>query len=184
MNTNNEISGLLTQKPDSPVPQVGGKRRFSVIEKTGKSGKKFNKIKSEGEGYGQLYEIASVQKTDFVDAHGNVSFNVKLIAAENGSAPPPAPAPSKNGNGRSPETQARIERQHSQEMAIRALAIHEGKKPTMSEDQILLKLKQLTDHFQRDIGNILAAGLEKTLKDMDMRDQGLHGGVQDEEIPF
>lgn len=81
-----QIQGLLTQKPTSPVPQVGEKRRFSVQPKTGKSGKPWNKIKSEGEGYGEVYEVKTVEKTDFVDAHGNVSFNVGIVPI-NGAAP-------------------------------------------------------------------------------------------------
>ncbi len=73
-----KISGLLSQKPDSPVPHVGDKRRYSVEERVGKSGKPWTKVKNEGEGYGQLYEVTSVEKTNFTSAKGNVSFNIDL----------------------------------------------------------------------------------------------------------
>lgn len=84
-----EIHGLLTQKPTSPTPQAGDERRFSVEERVGKSGKAYTKLKGEGEGYGALYRIVKAQKTNHVDAHGNVSFNVDIMPMEQAA----------NGNG-------------------------------------------------------------------------------------
>lgn len=55
-----------------------------------------------------------------------------------------APAPF----GRSPETQARIERQHSQEMALRYFAIRGTE---LTSDMRPLRL--IIDWFQRDIGH-------------------------------
>lgn len=52
------------------------------------------------------------------------------------------------GFGRSPETQARIERQHSQEMALRYFAIRGTE---LTSDMRPLRL--VIDWFQRDIGH-------------------------------
>jgi hypothetical protein len=86
-----KINGLLTQKPTSPVPRVGEIKRYSLEQRVGKSGKPWTKVKAEGEGYGKPYEVVSVEKTDFVDSHGNVSFNVDLIELSgNGAQGEPA----------------------------------------------------------------------------------------------
>src|SRR5574338_868688 len=116
----NNTTGLLTQKPDSPAPQIGQQRRFTVMQKQGKSGRTYTKLKAEGEGYGQLYEVVSVEKTDFVDNYGNVSFSVgyKPVNGANGHAETAAPASRNGGYSRDPATQARIERQHSQHMTL------------------------------------------------------------------
>lgn len=62
----------------------------------------------------------------------------------------PAPAPRRNSSGggfggRSPETQARIERQHSQEMALRYFAMKGSALPGTTE------LREMISWFQRDI---------------------------------
>ena len=95
----NQIQGLLTQKPTSPVPEVGQTRRFSWEERKSKNGTDWIKIKSEGEGYGQPYEIKSVQKTNHTDSHGNVSYNVTIEPKVNG-------ATNGNGNRTQGETQS------------------------------------------------------------------------------
>lgn len=84
---NNKINGLLTQKPTSPVPHVGEAHRYSLTERISKAGKPWTKVKAEGEGYGKLYEVVSVEKTDFVDSHGNVSYNVDLIEVSGAAEP-------------------------------------------------------------------------------------------------
>lgn len=91
-----QINGLLTQKPDRPAPAAGESRRFSWEQRTGKSGKPWIKIKNEGKDYGSECQIVSAEKTDFSDAHGNVSFNVSFVPQDgagavggsNGSAAP------------------------------------------------------------------------------------------------
>ena len=93
-----QINGLLTQKPTSAEPQVGDVRRFSYQERKSKTGTPWIKIKGEGEGYGEPYEIKRVAKTDYIDQHGNVSFNLTIepIMVDPTSSEPPgydAPEP-------------------------------------------------------------------------------------------
>jgi hypothetical protein len=81
------INGLLTQKPTSPVPNCGEQHRYSIEQRTSqKTGKPWTKVKAEGEGYGKLYEVVGVEKTNFVDAHGNVSFNITLVELSGGDS--------------------------------------------------------------------------------------------------
>lgn len=71
------ISGLLIQKASSRPPEPGEERWFSWETKQGKSGKPYIKIKNDTEEYGgKLCSIIDAEKTDFVDKHGNVSYNV------------------------------------------------------------------------------------------------------------
>lgn len=72
-------------------------------------------------------------------------------AATNGNGhATPAPATGSGvvyANGRSPEVQARIERQHSQEMALRYFAIR-----GLATDDMEV-VSAMTDYFQSDIGS-------------------------------
>jgi hypothetical protein len=71
------INGLLSQKPDSKAPEPGEERWFTWAEMTSKKGKPWIKIKNSSQEYGgQLCQIVDCQKTNFLDAHGNVSFNI------------------------------------------------------------------------------------------------------------
>jgi hypothetical protein len=100
------IKGLLAQKPTSPVPHVGELHRYSLRERVGKiSGKPWTKVKAEGDGYGQLYEVVSVEKTDFVDAHGNVSFNIELVEQKQGGQPIEKTTSAVNAHQTAPATQ-------------------------------------------------------------------------------
>lgn len=74
---NTIINGLLIQKAASPPPEAGEERWFSWEQRQGKSGKPYIKIKNESKEYGgKLCTVIDAEKTDFVDSHGNVSFNV------------------------------------------------------------------------------------------------------------
>jgi hypothetical protein len=77
------INGLLIQKAGSKAPQPGEERWFSWEQRQGKSGKPYIKIKNDSQEYGgKLCSIVDAEKTDFVDAHGNVSYNVGFTPAE------------------------------------------------------------------------------------------------------
>ncbi len=136
------IAGLLTVKPGNE-PQEGDVKTFVIEQRTSKGGKPWTKIKSAGADFGGTpYRIISAEKTDFVDSHGNVSYNLQ-IEAVNGpqtSGNAPRTAPNSGGDDRS----NRIERQHSQSAAIAYFAI-EGKVPTTKE------LQEMTSWLQRDI---------------------------------
>lgn len=139
-----KVSGLLTQKPETAAPQVGARSRFTWSQQTAKSGKAWTKVKNAKNGEGSLCEVTSVRKTDHVDSYGNVSFNVEFeTIAEQGQ---PAGAPSQ-GDNRS----ARIERQHSQEMALRLVTLD----PDWANAKLdLKKLRWFIDWFQKDIGRM------------------------------
>ncbi len=73
------ISGLLSQKPTSPIPEPGQVKSFSWQQKTGKSGKPYIKVKNDDEEHGGAKcRILTVEQTDFVDSHGNISFNIEI----------------------------------------------------------------------------------------------------------
>jgi hypothetical protein len=180
----NQIEGLLTQKPSSPVPQVGETKRFSVIPRTSAGGKAWNKVKGEGEGYGQPYQIVSVKKTDFVDSHGNVSFNVTL-APQNGSAPAQAAVPASNGNGSNASSngnakdeywtrreardlagQKRQGRAHAQEMALRFMAMRgphkDGGLPTLED------VKKIAAWFENEVNMVEQDELAEQAEGVDL----------------
>ncbi len=72
------LNGLLTQKPGRD-PQQGEIKLFTIEHRKGKSGKPYIKIKNAtAEMGGQPYRILSAEKTDFVDQHGNISFNLEV----------------------------------------------------------------------------------------------------------
>lgn len=78
---NTIIEGLLSQKPGRD-PEVGQVKCFTVEQRTSKAGKPWTKVKnSTPDMGGQPYRILAVNKTDFVDAHKNVSFNVQIESA-------------------------------------------------------------------------------------------------------
>ena len=76
---NDKISGLLRQKGDSPVPQVGAHIRLKWEQKTGKSGRPWIKVNNAKQDEGQLCQINGINKTDQApDSYGNVSYNIEF----------------------------------------------------------------------------------------------------------
>jgi hypothetical protein len=149
------LNGLHSCKPGNE-PVVGQVKTFVVQQMTGKSGKPYTKIKSASvDAGGQPYTITKVSPTGHTDSYGNISFNLDIepAGAQEGTAPQSPPARQSNGGGtyggRSPETQERIERQHSQEMALRWFAMIGGI-PGDAKDYTA-KIRAMTDWFQRDI---------------------------------
>ncbi len=87
------ISGLHTCKKGNE-PKAGDVKTFVIEHKTGKSGKPYIKIKSAGADYGGTpHRIVSASQTDFVDAHGNLSFNLEVEAAGDSAESGPRQAP-------------------------------------------------------------------------------------------
>ena len=71
--------GLIIRNPDSPVFKVGDRHRFTVEEKTSESGKTWTKIRTAKDGEGVLYEVVSVQRTNWKgNDKGQISFNLEL----------------------------------------------------------------------------------------------------------
>jgi len=141
------IQGLLIQKPTTPVPQCGEIRRFNVLQKTSATGKQWNKIVNMQGDNGTPYEVVSVRKTDYKDDRGNISFNVELETE---------PSQLPQANPSSFDTRShRIERQHSQEMALRVLDMlgdMENKDLILSEKQKWIE--NWTNWFQLDLDHI------------------------------
>ncbi len=74
------INGLHSCKPGND-PVVGQVKSFVVQHMTSKKGKPYLKIKSvNAENGGTPYKIVSAEKTDFMDQHGNISFNLEIEA--------------------------------------------------------------------------------------------------------
>lgn len=84
----NAISGLVTQKPDSPEPKVGDIRRFSIEVRQKASGDgTWNKLKNEKDGYGSEYKVVKAdRKDDWVsEQHGTFHQYSLLIEPQNSS---------------------------------------------------------------------------------------------------
>ena len=140
-------SGLLTQKSDTPAPVVGDVKPYVVSQLTAKSGKPWTKIKFDAQN-GQLHKVLSVRKNDYQDQYGNVSYNLEIEPNESVLRHSNSTSNVKTPQGQSPnwdERSARIERQHSQEMALRYFAL-KNEVPTTEG------LREMTSWFQRDIG--------------------------------
>src|SRR5678816_1901168 len=92
---NETINGLLSQKPTSPPPVPGQVKTYTWTNKTSKTGKPWIKIKNDdAEHGGRPCKIISAEHTDFVDAHGNISFNMEIEPEQNYNyVPPPAGMP-------------------------------------------------------------------------------------------
>src|SRR5437868_13875516 len=72
------LNGLHSCKPGND-PIAGQVKTFTIDHRTSKTGKPWLKIKSAPPDQGgQPYRIVSAEKTDFVDNHGNVSYNVEI----------------------------------------------------------------------------------------------------------
>ncbi len=81
------INGLHSCKPGND-PVVGQVKLFVIENRKGKSGKPYIKIRSaNAKNGGMPHRILQVDKTDFVDQHGNISFNLEI---ESSSSPPSA----------------------------------------------------------------------------------------------
>ncbi len=83
--TTETINGLHSCKPGND-PVVGQIKLFVIENRKGKSGKPYIKIRSaNAENGGTPHRILGAEKTDFVDQHGNISFNLEVEAS---SSPP------------------------------------------------------------------------------------------------
>lgn len=150
------MNGLLTQKPGRE-PEIGQIKLFLIEARTSKAGKPWNKIRNATiDSGGTPYLIKSVKPTGFEDDHGNVSFNLDIEPAENG-APRTQAAPQRAGNGYSGDDRSnRIERQHSQSVAV-AYATLKGMNDITSD-----QLVALIDWFHRDVSRMPAAPASKS----------------------
>ncbi len=82
--TTETINGLHSCKPGND-PQIGQVKLFVIENRKGKSGKPYIKIRSaNAENGGTPHRILQADKTDFVDQHGNISFNLEI---ESSSSP-------------------------------------------------------------------------------------------------
>jgi hypothetical protein len=150
-----KISGLLSQKPDTPIPMVGQKKYFTWQPKRGKTGYPWIKINNANEDEGQLCEVLTVAKTNFVDAHGNLSFNLELQPLAE------AAQPTRNGSLSKDDYWERkleheiaktpqIMRMHSQAMALEILKLKVTLNELTVEDLTPNKLRSIADYFDND----------------------------------
>jgi hypothetical protein len=132
------IKGFHVCKPGN-APTVGQVKSFII------SGDRIKSKKAE-EG-GQNYTIVSVTPRDsYKDSYGNVGYDIEIEPAT-GQQSTQAPAQrAATGNGNDDRSN-RIERQHSQEMALRYFALSaNGQVPDTK------KLTEMISWFQRDVG--------------------------------
>ncbi len=114
---------------------------------------------------GQNYTITSaVQRASYSDSYGNVGYDIEIVPQlasipmqqSTQAAPQQAAAP-RQGDDRS----NRIERQHSQEMAIRWITLLTTLGVIPPEDvKTPKKLRETIDFFHRDVSRIPVATTE------------------------
>jgi hypothetical protein len=79
MSTITTFNGLLSLKPTSQKPRAGEQRYLSWENRISKNGKEWIKVKNRPVDMGgKLCEIINADQTDFVDAHGNIFFNIEF----------------------------------------------------------------------------------------------------------
>lgn len=121
------VSGLLTQKPDSPAPNNGEVKNFTVEQRPKKSGEgTWNKLKNEREGFGSAYKILkSEQLDDYTHPqHGTFhQFSLLLEPASEGAGSGAA-----NGSSPSSAKDEDIARAVAFKGAVEIYAAH-GKAP-------------------------------------------------------
>lgn len=71
------IRGLHICKPQN-TPRVGDTKPFLLIPMTSAKGKQYTKIKNPQDGQAPLFNILSVEKTNYSDDRGNISFNLEI----------------------------------------------------------------------------------------------------------
>lgn len=170
------IEGLHTCKPGNE-PMVGQVKTFVVIQNSATATKKaWTKIKSASpDAGGQPYKITAVKPTGHTDSYGNVSFNLTIEPTTDQAASQSSGNAPRNGfmtkddywqrkEDRDREWQAeqvrnkpRIERQHSQEMALRYLAMRPDQTTQVSTETV----RELINWFQRDIDHSPAKPIAK-----------------------
>jgi hypothetical protein len=170
------MNGLHSCKPGNE-PVVGHIKMFVVEQRTGKSGKAYTKITSKkAEEGGQPYKILSAKPTGHTDSYGNHSFNIEVEPANGAQTAPQSHPQIKMYAGNGDDRSSRIERQHSQEQAIRYATLKGLTSITTDE------LRTLIDWFQRDVSHTPSAPA-KQLEPVAPYDPS-DGSPDDEEIPF
>lgn len=116
--------------------QYGPMKTFTVKFEGDPLAYQLNKKKdSPAPAIGQTLEVASVTP----DPEGKWPAKIKLAQQNNGA----------RGGGKSPEEQARIMRQHSQEMALRYTAI-QSQRGKLADDFKVSDLAAIIDWFDAD----------------------------------
>ena len=139
----NKISGFHVCKPAN-APTVGQTKTFTV------NGDRI-RSKSAQDG-GQSYNVVSVApRESYKDSYGNSGYDIE-IEPQNGSQASKDATQSAGNSGWSDNRSNRIERQHSQSVAIEywtLLASGGGITPEDCKDT--KKLRAMIDWFERDI---------------------------------
>ncbi len=160
------MKGLHVCKPGNE-PQVGQVKTFII------SG---NRIKSKkAEDGGQSYTITKVEQwQEYKDSYNNLGFNIEVEPTE-GSTPSQAPHQQAVAPRQGDDRSNRIERQHSQEMALRYMYL---KFPTGIPENVdgTSVIRDLTSWFQRDIS--------RSPDEKPEPDRGPHASEDDTDIPF
>jgi hypothetical protein len=168
------MNGLHLCKPGNE-PQIGQIKTFVVEQRTGKSGKAYTKITSKGADQGgQPYKIMSAKPTGHTDSYGNVSFNIEVEPANGAQTAQQSHSQTKTYAGNTDDRSSRIERQHSQEQAIRYATLKGLTSITTDE------LRELTSWFQRDISHTPSAPVTQQPEPPPPQSEP----DDDEEIPF
>ena len=151
--------GFHVCKPGN-APTVGQTKSLIV------SGDRIKSKKAE-EG-GQNYIIRSaIQRDSYSDSYGNVGYDIEIEPAGVGTqSTQAAPQRADGGNGNDDRSN-RIERQHSQEMAVRWITLLTTLGVLKPEDiSTPKKLRECIDFFQRDISRQPLSPVEAEAKAM------------------
>jgi hypothetical protein len=171
------ISGLLTVKPAN-TPKVGDVRCYTVENRVAQSGNSWNKIKgSTPDNGGQSYKVISVTPTGRTDKYGNISLNIEVEPANGAQTAPHPQIKMYAGNG--DDRSSRIERQHSQEMALRYFVMKVEVEGTVFPAPTTDKLREMINWFQRDISHTPSSPVTQQPEPQSQSEPD-----DDEEIPF
>lgn len=107
---------------------------------------KLGLIGPDGKGYAELFQRGGQAPTE-----GSKQTFILEAPKQDGWLPSAKPPRQGGGRGRSPAETKAIQRQHSQEMALRALALTPDSTRKLSDDDLRRDIEAWTDWFERDI---------------------------------
>jgi len=125
------------------APTVGQVKSFII------SGDRIKSRKAEDGG--QNYKIVSaIQRDSYRDSYDNVGYDIEVEPAT-GQQSAQAPQQRATGGNGNDDRSNRIERQHSQHMAVLTVQMLVAQGVISTLEEAKAKIKDLTDYFQRDV---------------------------------
>lgn len=171
------MNGLLTQKPGRE-PVAGETKLFLVEQRQSANGTAWTKVKNATADQGGVpYRVISVKPTGRTDQYGNISMNIEIEPSD-GAPQAQLPAQRAFAPSSGDDRSQRIERQHSQHMALLHIAAKGSGFPDTEA------LRALIDWYHRDVGRMPAPPTAKAQPEPEMDEEMMPQGDADEEEAF